>query len=194
MNEKCFLNAIRIKNFNSQRHKSGLSITKFCERIGLQHSNMSPILNGNKPFTDKLAAKIEIALNLEATMLSQPNDGALIRDFNGQISNLFDNQLYNFIIQNNLNPKDIVIVYSTSNVLFDFNYENRIDKIIVDTADNELVNNNLYLIKFRSYNFIRNFIDGYFITADTALYANVVSDELVEVIGHVRCYRTLQEY
>lgn len=194
MNEKCFLSAIRIKNFNLQRDKSGLSITKFCERIGLQPSNMSPILNGNKPFTDRLAAKIEIALNLEPITLSQVNNGVLIRDFSGQISNLFDTQLYNLIIQNNLNPKDIVIVYSTSNVLLDFDYENKIDKILVDTSNNTLINNNLYLIKFRSYYFIRNFIDGYFITADAALYMNIASDEVVEVVGHVLGYRTLQEY
>lgn len=194
MNEKCFLSAIRIKNFNFQRDKSGLSITKFCERIGLQPSNMSPILNGNKPFTDRLAAKIEIALNLEPITLSQVNNGVLIRDFSGQISNLFDTQLYNLIIQNNLNPKDIIIVYSTSNVLLDFDYENKIDKILVDTSNNTLINNNLYLIKFRSYYFIRNFIDGYFITANAALYMNIASDEVVEVVGHVLGYRTLQEY
>lgn len=59
-----------LKNYLKEHKSDFKSLTDFAKRMGLHASNLSPILNGERRFTDQLAEKLEQKLNLSRGALS----------------------------------------------------------------------------------------------------------------------------
>ena len=188
------LNSTRIHNFNKQLEKSGLSLTLFCKTLGLYTSNMSNILNGKRPFSSMLAGKIESSLELKPFSLSQLYENTKISRYNGEKADLLDKELYGFIDRNNLNIENLSLILASDKIVFDFNYTDNILKVLIDLSDKNLLDDKLYLLKYRNYVFIRRFNDNYFMTNDQAFYANIINNELVELLGRVIAVFTIKAF
>lgn len=59
-----------VKNYLEEHKHVYKSLTEFAKHLGMYVSNLSPILNGEKRFTDKLAETMEERLNLPKGSLS----------------------------------------------------------------------------------------------------------------------------
>ncbi len=59
-----------VKNYLEENKEKYKSLTEFAKHLGMYVSNLSPILNGEKRFTDKLAETMEERLNLPKGSLS----------------------------------------------------------------------------------------------------------------------------
>lgn len=59
-----------LRLYLEEHHDEFKSLTEFSKQIGVYVSNLSPIINGDKRFTDKLAETIENKLNLPKGFLS----------------------------------------------------------------------------------------------------------------------------
>lgn len=59
-----------VKNYLEEHKDVYKSLTEFAKHLGMYVSNLSPILNGEKRFTDKLAETMEERLNLPKGSLS----------------------------------------------------------------------------------------------------------------------------
>jgi transcriptional regulator with XRE-family HTH domain len=194
MNINNFLNSARIRNFNNELAKSGLSLTLFCKKLNLQASNMSSILNGKHPFTEALAEKIENALDCKPRSITHPNNNAKIRRYTGEKVPLFDSMLYEVIDKKSLNIDNLSLILPSDDIIFDFNYENNLLHLMIDHLDKSLLSNERYLIKYKGYVFIRKFYNNYFITNDKEFYVDIVNSDLIDVLGRVIALATIEEH
>lgn len=147
-----------LKNYLADHIEEFKSLTKFAKYLGLYASNLSPILNGEKRFTDRLAETIENKLNLPRGFLSglsKPN--SILVPFKDRDKNnvLVD---YGEVLELNrifINPEhqDINTLFAIKpNISIGRNSMNKsvsAQKILIfDGADIELFNKKIYLILF----------------------------------------------
>lgn len=159
-----------VKNYLEENKAKYKSLTEFAKSLGLYVSNLSPILNGEKRFTDKLADTMEEKLNLPKGSLSalSRSTGILIpfykfnskyKDKNGVLTKLGEFLELNketvrpehqanpnlFAIKPNINIGRDAMIKSI----------NSEKTLIFDGADTQLVDEKIYLILFYDNIFLR---------------------------------------
>lgn len=203
----------KLKNYLEDNKNKYKSLTEFAKFVGLFASNLSPILNGEKKFTDKLAKTLEDKLGLESgffsTVVASNNSDILIpyrRLKQAQSHKILLVEDGTFI---SLEANSISSKYKVDNLFalhpdFDLDKEalnQSIDKsksLIFDMSDTCTVLNKIYLIYFADKLLLRRYTivnDVRFFDTDSSLYSKITADgDDVEVIARLVYSVSLKEY
>lgn len=203
----------KLKNYLEDNKNKYKSLTEFAKFVGLFASNLSPILNGEKKFTDKLAKTLEDKLGLESGFFSTvgaSNNSDFLIPYRGlkQTQNhkvlLVEDGTFISLEANSISRK-----YKVDNLFalhpdFDLDKEalnQSIDKsksLIFDMSDTSPVLNKIYLIYFADKLLLRRYTivnDVRFFDTDSSLYSKITSDgDDVEVIARLVYSVSLKEY
>lgn len=207
----------KTKKFLSENQ---LSVRKLAGICGIFPSNLSPILSGNKRFTDKLAAIIEEKFGLKSGYLSEIDDVTKNAHITAEIIPYLDVK----IIKNDLvleksgnflsfDPDQLKEISYPINSIFAIRKDVDIDRKALDKSINvnkalifyngdlTLANNKFYLIKFANKFLLRRYFSeksnsGNFETDYPELYASIqYNKDNVEIIARlIFSYIDLQAY
>lgn len=194
---------------NKDKYKS---LTEFAKFVGLFASNLSPILNGEKKFTDKLAKTLEDKLGLEPGFFSTvaTNNSDILIPYrklklapNHKIL-LVEDGTFISLEKNSISSK-----YNVDNLFaihpnFELDREalnKSIDKsksLIFDMSDTCTVLNKIYLIYFADKLLLRRYTvvnDVKFFDTDSNLYSKITANgDDVEIIARLVYSVSLKEY
>lgn len=194
---------------NKDKYKS---LTEFAKFVGLFASNLSPILNGEKKFTDKLAKTLEDKLGLEPGFFSTvaTNNSDILIPYrklkqapNNKIL-LVEDGTFISLEKNSISSK-----YNVDNLFaihpnFELDREalnKSIDKsksLIFDMSDTCTVLNKIYLIHFADKLLLRRYTvinDVKFFDTDSNLYSKITANgDDVEIIARLVYSVSLKEY
>ncbi len=182
----------KLKSYLEENKSKYKSLTEFASAVGLFASNLSPILNGEKKFTDKLAKMLEDKLGLDAgffsTLAGTNNKDILIpfrklkKSSNNKILLIEDGTLLaveDGYISNAYKVENLFALHSD----FDLDRDalnKTIEKsksLIFDSSDIEVRLDKIYLIYFANKLLLRRYttIDGvnFFDTDQPSLYAKI---------------------
>lgn len=204
----------KLKNYLEDNKNKYKSLTEFAKFVGLFASNLSPILNGEKKFTDKLAKTLEDKLGLESgffsTVVASNNSDILI-----PYRRLKQGQNHKKVLLAedgtfiSLEASSISSKYKVDNLFalhpdFDLDKESlnkSIDKsksLIFDMSDTAPVLDKIYLIYFADKLLLRRYTivnDVKFFDTDSSLYSKITADgDDVEVIARLVYSVSLKEY
>ncbi len=179
------------------------SLTEFAKINGFFASNLSPILNGNKKFTDKLAKTLEEKLKLPLGFFSrlsiQQNKEYLIsfKTINKATNTMIDEGSC-FGIQKDALDDDKLDPNSLFAIGDDFEIDrNALEKslkknsvLVFNSNDVQFKNNKIYLIKFSNQLLLRRYVGnastGFLETDNIALYSKISSpSKEIEVLGRL---------
>lgn len=194
---------------NKDKYKS---LTEFAKFVGLFVSNLSPILNGEKKFTDKLAKTLEDKLGLEPGFFSTvatnnsdilipyrklkqaPNHKILLVE-DGTFISLEENS-----ISSKYNVDNLFSIHPDFELDRDALYKS-IDKsksLIFDMSDTCTVLNKIYLIYFADKLLLRRYTvvnDMKFFDTDSNLYSKITANgNDVEIIARLVYSVSLKEH
>ena len=195
----------KLKSYLEENKSKYKSLTEFAIAVGLFASNLSPILNGDKKFTDKLAKTLEEKLGLEtgffSTLTGTNNDDILIpfrklkKLSNNKISLIEDGTL--LAVEANA----ISNVYEIENLFaihpdFDLDRDalnktiEKLKSLIFDSSDTNAKLNKIYLIYFANKLLLRRYttIDGvnFFDTDQPSLYSKIeLESNDVEIVARL---------
>ena len=159
-----------VKNYLEENKAKFKSLTEFAKHIGMYVSNLSPILNGEKRFTDKLAENMEDKLNLPRGSLSALSKSTSILipfyKFNGKPKHknsvlLEQGEFLELnretIRSEHQDIKTLFAIKPNINIGVDaMNKTINCEKILIfNTAETQLVNEKIYLILFYENLFLR---------------------------------------
>ena len=203
-----------LKNYLEENKEEYKSLTDFAKRLGLYVSNLSPILNGEKRFTDKLDETMEDKLNLPKGSLSALSKSTSIlipfcklnnkhKDKNGVLTRLGE-----FIELNretfrpeHRDNKDLFALKPNINIGRDAmaNSVNDEKILIFDKSSTQLIKDKIYLILFYENLFLRRCkIEGNSIIFDSdkpEIYSKIIySGQDVVIVGRLLYSAYLESY
>lgn len=203
-----------LKIYLEENKEKFKSLTEFAKHLGMYVSNLSPILNGEKRFTDKLAETMEDKLNLPKGSLSALSKSSSILipfyKFNNKYKdkNSVLTKLGEFI---ELNRETIRPEHRDNNNLFALkpninigrdamvNSVNAEKILIFDKYGTQLIKEKIYLILFYENLFLRKCkIEGNSIIFDSdkpEIYSKIIySGQDVVVLGRLLYSAYLESY
>lgn len=202
------INVDKIRKDNLKRYiaeQSYKSLTQFAKQHGLLVSNLSPILNGKKIFTDKWARKLESLLGLANGYLDRVN---FDDDENIQIAvKLIENNDNKEALNNkntylNIDKKvinkefNVYSLFAIKSSYFEkqLNSINEHSDLIFTTENVDLEPEKIFLLKYLDHIIVRKYTaDGFFET-DNKLYSKIsVPSEDVQIIAKLVYQSTLIE-
>lgn len=203
-----------LKNYLDEHRSDFKSLTDFAKYIGVYVSNLSPILNGDKRFTDKLAETIEDKLSMPRGFLSSLSkaESLLIPfyKFNSKFKSEKDvlKEVGEYLELNrsiiHQDHRDVNSLFAIKpDVSIGRDAMNKIiseEKILIfDGCDTQLRNSKIYLILFYGNIFLRRCkveLDNIFLESDKPeIYSKIIyGNKDVIILGRLLYSANLENY
>ncbi len=184
-----------IDNLREYINNNSSSLTEFASAHNIYLSNLSNILNGKRKFSTKLARELEGKLDLEKGYFTRQKNNTVKIPFQ-KIDEMANNIIFdkahfsielNLLTQNN-QYNSLFAIHPSINLdrAAVISHISKSDILIFDSDKKELINNKIYLLRYKSQIIIRIFDENNYFTTDMPeIYASIPFSDEIELLGRL---------